>query len=137
MQQYCNNIVFLNEISCSTKSVTCSVPTGIYSRSFAISFNINDLKNVFSSSTIQHSADNTDLIFPSTKLGTIESIINNQLKQLVQWLRGHKLSKTGLIIFQSPLKELPCEPDIRCNSSKLKLHTHVTYSGIFIVKVLY
>ena len=48
---------------------------------------------------------------------------------LVQWLRGKKLSlnetKTELIIFRSPWKQLQWEPDIGLNNYKLKLHAHV------------
>ena len=44
-------------------------------------------------------------MFSSKKLGTIESVINNELKHLVEWLRDSKLSlngtKTEQIIFRS------------------------------------
>ena len=63
-----------------------------------------------------------------------------QLKLLVQWLRSNKLSlnetKTELIIFRSPWKHLPREPDIRINNYKLKLHSHIKYLGILIDEVL-
>ena len=49
-----------------------------------------------------------------------ESIINLELSLLVQWLRSSKLSlnetKTEQIIFTSPCKHLPREPDIRINN---------------------
>ena len=46
-----------------------------------------------------------NLIFSSKTLGTIESVINNELKHLVQLLRSNKLSlnetKTELIILEA------------------------------------
>ena len=50
---------------------------------------VNDLQCVFS--ILHHFAEDTNLIFSSKKLGTIESIISCELKHLVQWLRGSKL----------------------------------------------
>ena len=78
-------------------------------------------------------------MFPAKKLGTIESVINHELKPLVQWLRSNKLSlnetKTELIIFRFPWKHLTRELDIRINNCKLKLHSHIKYLGIFINEI--
>ena len=78
--------------------------------------------------------------FLPKKLGFIKSVINHELKLLVQLLRSNKLSlnetKTELIIFRSPWKHLPREPDIRINKNKLKLHSHIKYLGILINEVL-
>ena len=83
-------------------------------------------------SVVHRFADDTNLLFPAEKLGTIESVINHELKFLVQWLRSNKLSlnetKTELITFRSPWKHLPREPDIRINNYKLKLHMHIISS---------
>ena len=80
------------------------------------------------------------LLFPAKKLGTIESVINHELKLLVQWLRSNKLSlnetETELITFRSPWKHLQREPDITINNYKLKLHSHIKYLGILIDEVL-
>ena len=78
--------------------------------------------------------------FPAKELGTLESVINHELKLLVQWLQSNKLSlnetKTELIIFRSPWKHLPREPDIKINNYKLKLHSHIKYLGILLNEVL-
>ena len=101
---------------------------------------INDLRSVFSKSVVNHFADDTNLLWSSKKLDTIESIINQELKLLVQWLQSNKLSlnetKTEVIVFRSPWKHLPHEPDIRINSYKLKLHSHIKYLGMLIDEVL-
>ena len=101
---------------------------------------INGLQSVFLKSDVHHFADDTNLLFPAKKRGTIESVINHELKLLVQWLQSNKLSlnetKTEIIIFRSPWKHLPREPDIRINNYKLKLHSHIKYLGILIDEVL-
>ena len=40
----------------------------------------------FSKLIIHHFADDTNLPFPDKKLGTIESVVNHELKLLSQWL---------------------------------------------------
>ena len=82
------------------------------------------------------------LIFSSKNLGNIESVINNELKHLAQWLRDNKTSlnriKTELIISSSPSKQgdvskaasLVSKADIRFNNCKFKLYTHVKYLEI-------
>ena len=101
---------------------------------------INGLQSIFSKSIVHHFADDTNLLFPSKKIGTIESVMNHELKILVQWLRSNKLSlneaKTDLIIFRSPRKQLPREPDIRLNNFKLKLKSEVKYLGVLIDEIL-
>ena len=41
-----------------------------------------------------------------------------------------------LLKYKSHWKKLTCEPGIRLNNCKLKLHTHVKYLGILIEKNL-
>ena len=100
---------------------------------------ITDLQSLFSKSVVHHFANDTNLLFPAEKLGTTESVINHELKVLVQWLRSNKLSlnesKTELITFRSPWKHLPREPH-RINKYMLKLHSHIKYLGILIDEVL-
>ena len=100
---------------------------------------INDIQSVFFKINVHHFADDTNLLFPAKKLGTIESVINHELKLLVQLLQGTKLSlnetETEVIIFRSPWKHLPGEPD-RTNNYKLKFPSHVKYFGILIDEVL-
>ena len=126
--------------SSSVKTVTCGIPQGSKLGPLLFLLYINDLQSVFSKSIIHYFADDTNLLFSAKKLGTIESAINHELKLLVQWLRSNKLSlnetKTELIIFRSPWKHLPREPDIRINNYKLKLHSHIKYLGILIDEVM-
>ena len=84
------------------------------------------------------------ILYSSKKRRTTESVIKNELKHSVQWLRGNNFSlnetKSELIIFRSPWKQLTREPGIRLNNCKLELHTPVKYleylKYFFVDKVL-
>ena len=103
--------VYLDGHCSITKQVTCGVLQGSTLGPLLFLVYINDLQGAFSKSTIHHFADGTNLLFPSKKLGTNESVVNHELKFLSQWLRSNKLSlnktKTELIIFRTPPKNLP------------------------------
>ena len=86
-------------------------------------------------------------LFTILQMTLIFSFLPKNLVQLTMnessssnWLRNNKLSlnetKTELIIIKSPRSHLPHEPDIRVNSYKLKLHSHIMYLGILIDEVL-
>ena len=124
----------------SVKTITRGVSQGSTVGPLLFLLYINDLQSAFANSVVHHFTDDTNLLFPAKKLGTIKSFINHELKLLDQWLQSNKLSlnetKTELIVFRSPWKHLPREPDIRINSYKLKLHSHIKYLGMLIDEVL-
>ena len=66
--------VSLHGVSSSIKTVTCNVPLGSILGPLLLFLYINDLQCEFSKLIIQHFADDTNLIFSSKKLGTIESV---------------------------------------------------------------
>ena len=117
--------------SSDVKNILCGVPQGSTQVPLLFLVDINDLQSVFSSKIIHSSADDTNLLFPSKKRETIESVKNPELKMLVQWLRSNKTSfnesKTETIVFRYPLKKLFCDPDIRIDDYKHKLHQLVKY----------
>ena len=112
--------------SSSVKTITCNVPQVSTLDPLIFLPYINDLQSVFSESVVNHFAYDTNVLFLAKNLGTIESVINHEIKLLVQWLRSNKLSlnetKTELIIFRSPWKHLPCEPDIRNITSSTQVY---------------
>ena len=102
--------------SSSVKTVTCGVPQCLILGILLFFLYINDLQSIFSKSALHHFPDDTNLLFPDKKLDPIESVTNHELELLVEWLQSNKLSlnetKTEVIIFRSPWKHLPREPDI-------------------------
>ena len=77
----------------------------------------------------------------SEKLGTIESVVNYELKLVSKWLRLNKLSlnagKTELIFFRSKQHLLNYDDiSIKFNGIKLTPVDYVKYLGIYIDKYL-
>ena len=88
-----------------------------------------------------HFADDTYLLFSSTNLKTIETVVNYELKLVTKWLNLNKLSlnagKTELIVFHSIHKPFNSDGiSIKLNCTKLKPVDHVKYLGIYIDKQL-
>ena len=52
---------------------------------------INNFQGIFSKPIEHKFADDNNLLLPSKKLGTIKSLMNHELKLLVQWLRNKKI----------------------------------------------
>ena len=74
--------------------------------------------------------------FSSTKLGSIESVVNFELKLASKWLKLNKLSlnadKTKLIFFCSKQHPLNYNQiSIKFNGVKLMPVDHVKYLGIY------
>ena len=71
---------------------------------------INDLPNVSNKLSFYLFADNTNIFFESDNLGTLQKIVNHELKKLVMWLNANSLalnvSKTNFIIFSAVNKPL-------------------------------
>ena len=86
--KYGTQYVNLHGLCSITKQVTCDVPQRSVLGPLLFLVYINDLQGVFSKSMIHNLADNTNLLFPAKKLGTIKSVVNHQLKLLSQWLRS-------------------------------------------------
>ena len=101
---------------------------------------INDLHKVFNRCTIHHFADDTNLLFASKSTKTIETVVNYELKVLVDWLKANKLSlnekKTEMVLFHSPFKKTSLNISIKLNNSRLERLHDVGYLGIQIDEYL-
>ena len=75
-----------------TKQVICGVPQGSTLGPLLFFAYINNVQGAFAKSIIHHFADDTNLLFPAKKLGTIESVVNHELNLLSLWLQSNKLS---------------------------------------------
>ena len=80
---------------------------------YCIVLYINDFRLCLQKFESGHFADDTYILFGSNKLGTIESVVNYELKLVSKWLRLNKLSlnvdKTKLIFFRSKQHSLDYE----------------------------
>ena len=102
---------------------------------------INDFRLCLVRTESGHFADDTFILFSSTKLGSIEWVVNFELKLALKWLKLNKLSlnadKTKLIFSRS--KQHPLNYNqifIKFNGIQLKHVDHVKYFGVYLDKYL-
>ena len=83
-----------------------------------------------------HFADDTCLTYASSKLKTIETNFNFDLKNLNEWLRASRLSlnikKTKLLIFHSKFNRKTFDISIKIQGIKLKTTGKVKYLELLI-----
>ena len=81
--------VYLDGHCFINKQVTSGVPQGSILGPMLFPVYIHDLQGAFSELIIHHFVDDTNFLFPARKLGTIESVVNHELRLLSQWLRNN------------------------------------------------
>ena len=96
--------------SSSLKDVTCGVPQGSILGPILFLIYINDLFNVCQHAMPILFADDTNLFLSGHNLDMMETIINQELKEISEWLKVNKLSlnikKTHYMIFTTKRKRL-------------------------------
>ena len=102
---------------------------------------IDDFRLCLEKTDAGHFADDTFIMFGSDKLGSIESVVNYELKLVSKWLKLNKLSlntgKTELIFFRSKQHSLNYDDiSIKFNGVKLIPVDYVKYLGMYIDKYL-
>ena len=132
--------VQINYIKSTIKEVECGVPQGSTLGPLLFLVYINDMNTVFNQCIVRHFADDTNILFHSKKPKTIETVLNFELKNIVDWLRANKLSlneiKTDLVVFRSPQKLFINDISIKLNKLKLVPVEFVKYLGMYIDKTL-
>ena len=66
--------------------IKCELPKGSTLGPLLFLLYINDLNSVFDKAITIHFSDDTDLSYASKKLSTTESIMNYEIKILIEWL---------------------------------------------------
>ena len=144
LKSYLSNrkqMVSINGFDSTLKDVTCGVPQGSSLGPLLFLLYINDFRLCLSKTSMGHFADDTFIIYNSTKAKTIETITNTELKLVTKWLRLNKLSfntsKTELIFFNSTKHNVNLENIyINFNGKRLTPVEHIKYLGVFIDKSL-
>ena len=131
--------VSVNGVDSELRDIVCGVPQGSSLGPLLFLIYINDLRLSIVKTETGHFADDTYILFGSEKIGTIESVVNYELKLVSKWLRLNKLSlnagKTELIFFRSKQHKLNYDDiSIKFNGVKLIPVDHVKYLGIYIDK---
>ena len=122
-QQY----VSVNGFHSNTLPMKYGVPQGSVLGPLLFLIYINDLHNAIRHSVVHHFADDTNLLYVSENLKTIQNRINQDLKSLCTWLRANKISlnasKTELIIFRDPRKKMKMDLKIKIQAEFKALDT--------------
>ena len=94
--------VSLNGFDSDIKNVTCGVPQGSSLGPLLFLIYINDFRLCLNKTDTGHFADDTFLLYGSKKIGSIESVVNHELKLASSWLiRLNKLSLTVILVKQN------------------------------------
>ena len=129
--------VSINGFNSDNRDITCGVPQGSNLGPLLFLLYINDFRFSLCQSNSNHFADDTCILFSSSKLKTIESILNYDLKCASIWFRANRLSlnvsKSKLLIFHSKQKKIEYSKIyIKLNASKLIPSSVVKYLGLYI-----
>ena len=97
---------------------------------------INDLKQSITFSKVHHFADDTNILYCSKSLKDINRKINYDLARLVKWLRSNKISlnvsKTEIVLFRSPNKQITKKMNFRLSGQKIKISKSTKYLGVIL-----
>ena len=121
--------------------MNCGVPQGSSFGPLLFLIYINDFILCLNKTETGHFADDTYILYGSKKIGSIESVVNHELKLVSIWLRLNKLSlntgKTELIFFHSKQHIINYNDiSIKFNGIKLLPVDKVKYLGMIIDKYL-
>ena len=87
--KYWKQLVSINGFDSGLRDFVCGVPPG---SSLLFLIYINDFRLCLNKTESGHFADDTFILFGSKQIGTIESVVNHELKLVSKWLRLNKLS---------------------------------------------
>ena len=94
---------------------------------------INNLNKSIIHSSVDHFADDTNLLLVDKSLN---KLVNRDLKHLSQWIQSYKLSlngsKTEIIIFKSKQKTITKQLNFRVSGQKIHPTNTVKYLGVYL-----
>ena len=86
--QYCT----FNGHKSSTREISCGVPQGSILGPLLFLVYINDLGNLSNKWSTLLFADDTNVFAEGTNLTDLQNLVNDELPQLIDWLRANRLS---------------------------------------------
>ena len=97
---------------------------------------INDLNTVIRFCTTRLFADDTWLLIKNNSLKQMQKQLNLDLRNLCNWLKANKISlnasKTEMVLFRHPNKEINYNLKIKIDGKKLQPSNYVKYLGIYL-----
>ena len=118
------------------KPIKYGVPQGSVLGPLLFILFINDLHKAVEFNSINHFADDTNLLFIDKLLKKIDKYINRDLKLAADWIRENKLSlntsKTEIVLFKPRNKKITKQLNFRVSGQKIKQSSQVRYLGIIL-----
>ena len=128
--------VSLNGSESKTIIMKYGVPQGSVLGPLLFLVYINDLHKSIKYCTTRHFADDTNLLIKNKSLKQLNKHVNIDLRNLCKWLKSNKISlnasKTELLLFRHPNKELNYNLKIKIDGKKLLPSKYVKYLGLYI-----
>ena len=125
----------VNNKQSELSSIEFGVPLGSILGLLLFLVYINDLSETTIFSSVQHFADDTNILCVSSSLKDINKKINYDLSNLVQWLRTNKtslnVSKTEIVI-KSNSKQIAKHLNFHLKGQKIIPKNHSKYLGVII-----
>ena len=118
------------------KPIKYGVPQGSVLGPLLFILFINDLHKAVEFNSINHFADDTNLLFIDKLLKKIDKYINRDLKLAADWIRENKLSlntsKTEIVLFKPRNKKITKQLNFRVSGQKIKQSSQVRYLGVIL-----
>ena len=129
--------VSINGFNSSHIEITCGVPQGSTLEPLLFLLYINYLNLSFNNAIASHFADDTCIMYGSSKPKTLETVLNCDLKKISDWLKANRLSlnvkKSKLIFFQKKQSNFDrYSISIKLDGCKLVPSGNVQYLGVHI-----
>ena len=128
--------VSINGFKSNTNIMKFGVPQGSVLGPLLFLIYINDLHKAIKYCTTRHFADDTNILIKNKSLKQLKKHVNFDLRNLCKWLKSNKISlnasKTELLVFRHPNKEVNYNLKIKIDGKRLLPSNYVKYLGLYI-----
>ena len=129
-------LVSISGFESNLRNMDFGVPQGSVLGPLLFLLYINDVHKAIKFCITRHFADDTNLLINNNSLKQLQKDLNYDLRQLCNWLKANKISlnctKTELIVFRHPNKQLNYNLKIKINGKKLEPTKQVKYLGVVL-----
>ena len=116
--------------------MTCGVPQGSVLGPLLFILYINDFSKASSLLELHLFADDSNLFYSHNNLHSLESIVNNELSKIYEWLCANRLSlntnKTKYVLFHPVQKRIANTISLHFNNKQITQTKSIKYLGILI-----
>ena len=128
--------VSINGFNSKLEHIHCGVPQGSILGPLLFFIYVNDLTCAIRYYSVYHFADDTNLLNYNTSMKRMNKQVNQDLKNLTNWLKANKIclnvSKTEVVLFKLSRKLADVPLKLKLNGKRLYPTNLVKYLGINI-----